>query len=77
MPEAAVKETSAYKILQLQYSVAYQGEGWRGGECEGGGSVRGGSVRVVAGAEQHAGGSCEGDISLQDTPATVLCGLSG
>ena len=34
MPEAAVKETSAYKILQLQYSVAYQGEGWRGGECE-------------------------------------------
>ena len=51
MPEAAVKETSAYKILQLQYSVAYQGEGWRGGsvrweECEGGGNVRVGSVRV-------------------------------
>ena len=44
MPEAAVKETSAYKILQLQYSVAYQGEGWRGGECEGGGSVRVGGV---------------------------------
>ena len=31
IPEAAVKETSAYKTLQLQYSVAYQGEGWRGG----------------------------------------------
>ena len=27
IPEAAVKETPAYKTLQLQYSVAYQGEG--------------------------------------------------
>ena len=36
--EAAVKETPAYKTLQLQYSVAYQGEG-----CEWE-SVRGGAV---------------------------------
>ena len=61
-----MKEAPAYKGLQLQYSVACQGEDWtEGGGGGGGGRKEGGEGREKGWSGGGRAGGCEGMVGVE------------